>query len=221
MQSKMLGPQSMGYDRATTVYSPEGRIIQTEYARESVRRGSIAIGIKSNNGIVLGGLQRVVDLNEPDEKVHKIDETIYATFAGVAADGRILIQRARLESQIFRLTYQTSIDVKGLAIKIGDYCQLFTQQGGLRPFGVGILFGGVDTNGPQLQYIDPGGGVVNCKAKAIGEGDSKAIELIKDKYNDELTIKEMKELIKEVIKKVAGEEDIEDVNIALQAIPVE
>ena len=96
----MLGPQSMGYDR-TLMYSPEGRIIQTEYARESVRRGSIAIGIKSKHGVVLAGLLRVVDLNEPDLKIHKISENVQAIFAGVAADGRVLISRARLEAEIF------------------------------------------------------------------------------------------------------------------------
>jgi proteasome alpha subunit len=137
----MLGPQSMGYDRTPIMYSPEGRIIQTEYARESVRRGSIAIGIKSKNGVVLAGLLRVVDLNEPDLKIHKISESIQAIFSGVAADGRVLISRSRLEAEIFRLTYGEAIDVQGLAVKIGDYVQIFTQQGGVRPFGVGMIFG--------------------------------------------------------------------------------
>ncbi len=216
----MLGPQSMGYDRGVTIYSPEGRIIQTEYARESVRRGSIAVGIKSKNGVVLGGLLRVVDLNEPDQKIHKIDEGIYATFAGVAADGRILINRARLEAQIFRLTYKEQIDIAGLAVKTGDYCQMFTQQGGLRPFGVGILFGGVDNFGPSLNYVDPGGGVVSCKAKAIGEGDSEAISLIKEKYSDDLTIDQLEELVKEVILKVAKDITPDPKDVALQRIPV-
>ena len=215
----MLGPQSMGYDRSSVMYSPEGRIIQTEYARESVRRGSIAIGIKSNNGVVLAGLLRVVDLNEPDLKIHKIADSIQAIFAGVAADGRILINRARLESEIFRLTYLESIDVRGLAIKIGDYVQQFTQQGGLRPFGVGMLFGGIDQTGPSLQFVDPGGGVVSCKAKAMGEGDSEAIAYLKEKYNEALTTDEMVEIAKEAIRKAARDQELSDENIVLEIMP--
>ncbi|MHA1953229.1 MAG: archaeal proteasome endopeptidase complex subunit alpha [Candidatus Heimdallarchaeaceae archaeon] len=215
----MLGPQSMGYDRSTVMYSPEGRIIQTEYARESVRRGSIAIGIKSKNGVVLAGLLRVVDLNEPDLKIHKISETIQAIFAGVAADGRILISRARLEAEIFRLTYRDPIDVKGLAIKIGDYVQLFTQQGGLRPFGVGMLFGGIDHTGPNLQFVDPGGSVASCKAKAMGEGDSEAIAYLKEKYKEDLTTEEMVEIAKEAIKRAARDVELTDENIAIEIMP--
>ncbi|MHA1304265.1 MAG: archaeal proteasome endopeptidase complex subunit alpha [Candidatus Heimdallarchaeaceae archaeon] len=215
----MLGPQSMGYDRTSIMYSPEGRLIQVEYARESVRRGSIAVGIKSKNGVVLAGLLRMVDLNEPDQKVHKVDENIYATFAGVAADGRVLISRARLESQIFRMTYEVSIDINGLATKIGDYCQIYTQQGGLRPFGVGLLIGGVDQTGSALYYVDPGGGVISVKAKAIGEGDTEAISILKEKYNEDLTIEELENLAKEVIKKIVKDE-LDEGNIMTVAIPV-
>lgn len=215
----MLGPQSMGYDRSPLMYSPEGRIIQTEYARESVRRGSIGIGIKSKHGVVLAGLLRVVDLNEPDHKIHKIADTIQAIFAGVAADGRILISRARLESEIFKLTYIDAIDVRGLAIKIGDYVQQFTQQGGLRPFGVGMLFGGLDQTGPSLQFVDPGGGVVSCKAKAMGEGDSEAIAFLKEKYNEELTTDEMVDIAKEAIKKASRDTELSDDNIVIEIMP--
>jgi proteasome alpha subunit len=201
------------------MYSPEGRIIQTEYARESVRRGSIGIGIKSKNGVVLAGLLRVVDLNEPDHKIHKISDSTQAIFAGVAADGRILISRARLESEIFKLTYVESVDVRSLAIKIGDYVQMFTQQGGLRPFGVGMLFGGLDQTGPSLQFVDPGGGVVSCKAKAMGEGDSEAIAFLKEKYNEELTTDEMVEIAKEAIKKASRDTELSDDNIVLEIMP--
>jgi proteasome alpha subunit len=201
------------------MYSPEGRIIQTEYARESVRRGSIGIGIKSKNGVVLAGLLRVVDLNEPDHKIHKISDSTQAIFAGVAADGRILISRARLESEIFKLTYVESIDVRSLAIKIGDYIQMFTQQGGLRPFGVGILFGGLDQTGPSLQFVDPGGGVVSCKAKAMGEGDSEAIAFLKEKYNKDLTTDEMVEIAKEAIKKASRDTELSEDSIVLEIMP--
>jgi proteasome alpha subunit len=201
------------------MYSPEGRIIQTEYARESVRRGSIAIGIKSKNGVVLAGLLRVVDLNEPDLKIHKISESIQAIFSGVAADGRVLISRSRLEAEIFRLTYGEAIDVQGLAVKIGDYVQIFTQQGGVRPFGVGMIFGGIDHTGPSLQFVDPGGGVWSCKAKAMGEGDSEAIAYLKEKYNENLTTDEMVVIAKDAIKKAARDVELTDENISIEIMP--
>ena len=216
----MLGPQSMGYDRSPTMYSPEGRLIQVEYARESVRRGSIAIGVKSKHGVVLAGLLRIVDLNEPDQKVHKIDEGIYASFAGVAADGRVLVSRARLESQIFRMTYDMSIDVQGLSTKIGDYCQIYTQQGGLRPFGVGLLIGGVDHTGASLYYVDPGGGVISVKAKAIGEGDTEAISILKEKYNEDMPLDEIETLVRDVIKKIVKDIELDEENIVTIKIPV-
>ncbi|UJG44845.1 MAG: archaeal proteasome endopeptidase complex subunit alpha [Candidatus Heimdallarchaeum endolithica] len=216
----MLGPQSMGYDRTSIMYSPEGRLIQVEYARESVRRGSIAVGIKSKNGVVLAGLLRVVDLNEPDAKVHKIDDNVYATFAGVAADGRVLISRARLEAQIFRMTYDLPTDIKGLSTKIGDYCQLYTQQGGVRPFGVGLLIGGVDDTGSSLYYVDPGGGVISVKAKAIGEGDTEAISILKENYKEDLTIEEMETLAKDVIKKIVKDE-VDEKDIMVVSIPIQ
>ncbi len=215
----MLGPQSMGYDRTTTMYSPEGRIIQTEYARESVRRGSIAVGIKSKHGVVLAGLLRIVDLNEPDLKIHKISDKIHAIFAGVAADGRLLITRSRLEAEIFNLTYAEPIDIQGLSIKIGDYIQVFTQQGGLRPFGVGLLFGGIDHKGPSLHFVDPGGGVMSCKAKAMGEGDSEAIAYLKETYNEDLTTDQMVEIAKEAVRKAARDIELVDENIVVEIMP--
>ncbi len=217
----MFGPsQSMGYDRSTVMYSPEGRIIQTEYAREAMKRGTIALGIKSSKGVVLAGLLRTVDLNEPDAKVHKIDEHIKVVFSGYAADGRILIQRSRVEAQVFRLTYQEPIDVLGLSTRIGDLGQAYTQSGGVRPFGVGLIFGGVDVEGPALHFVDPGGGVFSCKAKAIGEGDQEAIEHLKTNYDPDLTLEAMVQLAKDTIRQVAGAE-ITDEEIDVDTIPID
>ncbi len=96
---------------------------------------------------------------------------------------------------------------------------MFTQQGGLRPFGVGILFGGLDQTGPSLQFVDPGGGVVSCKAKAMGEGDSEAIAFLKEKYNEELTTDEMVEIAKEAIKKASRDTELSEDSIVLEIMP--
>ena len=217
----MFGPSgSMGYDRSTVMYSPEGRIIQTEYAREAMRRGTIAIGIKSKHGVVLAGLLRSVDLNEPDAKVYDVDDHIKVVFSGYGADGRILIQRSRVEAQIHRLTYDESIDLLGLSTQIGNLAHAYTQSGGVRPFGVGMIYGGMDSRGPGLYFVDPGGGIFSCKAKAIGEADQEAIDHLKEKYQEDMTVEDMVNLAKETIRKVAsiGDDELKDEEIDVSVI---
>jgi len=128
-------PSQFGYDKATVIFSPDGRIIQVEYAREAVKMGSTAVGIKTNNCVVLAGQKRSFvagqkrsfELVESADKVFKIDDHIASTFSGYSADGRALLQRARIEAQIERITYGEVIDPEVLSEKIGDYLQSFTQ----------------------------------------------------------------------------------------------
>jgi len=128
----MFGPNaSQGYDRSSIMYAPDGRIIQTEYAREAMRRGSIALAIRSNQGVVLAGKLKVVDLDFPNSKISKIDEHISVIFSGYAADGRVIIDKARVEAAIHKLTYDETIDLRNLATTLADYTHRFTVQGGL------------------------------------------------------------------------------------------
>ena len=129
-----------GYDRAITVFSPEGRLYQVEYAREAVRRGTTAIGIKCKDGVVLAVDRRVTSkLIEvcSVEKIFQIDDHIMAATSGLVADARVLIERARLEAQINRITYGEPITVEALAKRICDIKQVYTQHGGVRPFEIG------------------------------------------------------------------------------------
>ena len=178
----MFGPNaSQGYDRSSIMYAPDGRIIQTEYAREAMRRGSIALAIRSNQGVVLAGKLKVVDLDFPNSKISKIDEHISVIFSGYAADGRVIIDKARVEAAIHKLTYDETIDLRNLATTLADYTHRFTVQGGLRPLGIGLLIAGVDdyNNEPNVYFLNPGGNFTKTRAKAIGDGDGKAMKFLK------------------------------------------
>ncbi|MCS7119254.1 MAG: archaeal proteasome endopeptidase complex subunit alpha [Archaeoglobaceae archaeon] len=182
----------MGYDRAITVFSPDGRLFQVEYAREAVKRGATAIGIKVKDGAILIADKRIGSrLLEADtiEKIYKIDEHICAATSGLVADARILIERARIEAQINRLTYEEPITVKELAKRICDFKQQFTQFGGVRPFGVSLLIAGVDSV-PKLYETDPSGALLEYKATAIGMGRNIVIEFFEKEYRDNLTFEE-------------------------------
>ncbi len=178
----------MGYDRAITVFSPDGRLFQVEYAREAVKRGATAIGIKCKDGVILIADKRVGSkLLEADtiEKIYKIDEHICAATSGLVADARVLIDRARIEAQINRLTYDESITVKELAKRICDFKQQYTQYGGVRPFGVSLLIAGVDEV-PKLYETDPSGALLEYKATAIGIGRNAVVEYFEKEYNPDI-----------------------------------
>ncbi|MEE8401139.1 MAG: archaeal proteasome endopeptidase complex subunit alpha, partial [Candidatus Hydrothermarchaeaceae archaeon] len=133
---------SMGYDRAITVFSPDGRLFQVEYAREAVKRGTTSLGIKYKDGIILAVDKRITSRlveGASIEKIFQIDDNIGAVTSGLVADARVLIDRCRIECQLNRVTYNEPIDMGILTKKICDFKQLYTQHGGVRPFGVALL----------------------------------------------------------------------------------
>ena len=144
----------MGYDRAITVFSPEGRLYQVEYATEAVRHGPLAVGVKAKDGVVLVGEKRsphnLVDLSTL-KKLLLIDDHVGTAIAGLHADARKLIDQARVKAQINRLSYDEPISIQSLVVDICDTKQMHTQYGGVRPFGVSLLVAGVDDHGPRLR----------------------------------------------------------------------
>ncbi|RLE81549.1 MAG: proteasome endopeptidase complex, archaeal, alpha subunit [Thermoprotei archaeon] len=186
-----MGPPSMGYDRAITIWSPDGRLYQVEYALETVRKGSPTLGIRTKEGIVLAAERRVGSpLTEITDKILRIDEHIGISFSGFFADGRILIDKARIYAQIHRLVYDEPIGVETLAKRICDILQIYTQHGGVRPFGVALLIGGVDEAGPQLIGTDPSGAYQKYYAHAIGAGDTKILEVLTREYKRDTSLEE-------------------------------
>ena len=200
----------MAYDRAITVFSPDGRLFQVEYAREAVKRGTTTVGIKFKNGVALIVDKRITSrLIEPSsiEKIFKIDEHIGCATSGLVADARALVERARLEAQINRLTFDQPIQVKTLTRRICDFKQTYTQYGGVRPFGTALLIGGVDDTGARLFATDPSGAMMEYKATAEGEGRDLAIEYFEKNYKenmerDEAIILGLKALIYATEKKL-------------------
>ncbi|MFH1317056.1 MAG: archaeal proteasome endopeptidase complex subunit alpha, partial [Candidatus Woesearchaeota archaeon] len=196
--------QLMGYDRAITMFSPDGRLLQVEYAKKTVRQGSTAIGMVCSDGVLLVTDKRVVDsliVPEAVEKIWQIDDHIGATASGILSDARVLIERAQLKAQQHRVTYDSEIDVLSIVKDICDLKQVCTQSGGLRPFGVSVLIAGVDDTGPKLFETDPTGIFFRYKASVIGEGEPEIEEILHKEYKDTMTLDDgLKLLVKSLYK---------------------
>lgn len=193
-----------GYDRALTVFSPDGRLFQIEYAREAVKRGTTSVGIISKDGVIFAVDKKVKSkLVVPTsiEKIFKIDEHIGTASSGLVADARRLVDIARRQAQVNKLQYHEPISVTGLAKYIGDLEQMYTQSGGIRPFGISLIIGGVSDGECRIYETDPSGALVEYKATAIGFGREKALELFEDKYEDDLSLDDAIDLAIEGIYK--------------------
>jgi proteasome alpha subunit len=187
-----MTPQ-MGYDRAITVFSPDGRLFQVEYAREAVKRGTTAVGIKAVDGVALLVDKRITSrmlVAESIEKIFQIDDHMGAATSGLVADARMLIDRARVESQINKVSYDEPIGVEVLSKKICDFKQTYTQYGGVRPFGTALLIAGVEDNEARLFETDPSGALLEYKATGIGAGRGEVMDVFEEKYVDNITLKE-------------------------------
>ncbi len=188
-----MQPGQMAYDRGITVFSPDGRLFQVEYAREAVKKGSTTIGLKYKDGVAL-----IVDrrsssrLLEPrsTEKIHGIDDYIGCATSGLVADARILVDEARKNAQIHRVNYGENISVEMLVKKICDYKQNYTQYGGVRPFGTALLVAGTDDLGVHLFETDPSGALVAYKATGIGTGRPAVMEYFEKEYKEDMTFEE-------------------------------
>ena len=204
-----LNHQMMGYDRAITMFSPDGRLLQVEYAKKTVKQGSTAIGIVCADGVVLVTDKRIVDplvVPESVEKIFQIDDHIGATASGILSDARVLIARSQLKSQQYRVTYDSPIDVLSVVKDLADLKQLCTQSGGLRPFGVSVLVAGVDVDGVKLYQTDPTGIFFAYNATVIGEGEQEVEEILHKEYKKTLTIKGGMKLAMKALKQVIGKD---------------
>ena len=186
-----MQPSGRGYDHGITTFSPDGRLFQVEYARESVKRGTTTAGLKYRDGVILVVDKRISSrliIPESIEKVYKIDDHIGFATSGLVADARQLVERARVQCQINRITYSASIPVDTMAKRICDFKQSFTQYGGSRPFGTALLIAGVDANGLHLYETDPSGAYQSYHAGAIGRGRSVVIEHFEKNWKQNLTL---------------------------------
>jgi proteasome alpha subunit len=187
----MFSPPGMGYDRAITIFSPDGRLFQVEYALEAVRRGWTALGIRCVDGVVMAvEKKKISPLIDPAsmEKILKIDDHVGATFAGLSSDARILVDKARQEAQINRLLYDEVMDIEVLTKKVTEVKQIYTQHAGVRPFGVALLIAGVDKFGPRLFMTEPSGAYAGYYAVGIGAGSQPVTEFFEKNYDKAINI---------------------------------
>jgi len=190
------------YDRAITIFSPDGRIYQVEYAFEAVRRGWTSLGLKTRTAVVIAAEKRKISplIDERSIlKIYKIDDHIGASYAGMAGDGRILLDYAVQRALLHRFYYDEPIPVEYLAKLVCDVKQLYTQHAGVRPFGVSIIFAGIDERGPQVYMTEPSGRYLGYYATAIGEKSNTILEFLEKNYKYDLDPKSSVKLAIEAI----------------------
>lgn len=202
------GPgQQQAYDRGITIFSPDGRLYQVEYAREAVKRGAPSVGVVTQDSVVLA-----IDRGETSplveetsiEKLHKADDHVGVASAGHVADGRYLIDFARRQAQVERLRYDEAISIDVLTKMVTDHVQRYTQLGGARPFGVALLIGGISGDQPQLFEVDPGGAPREWKATAIGRDHGDLLEHLEEGYHADLDHEDGVTLALEALGEVIG-----------------
>jgi proteasome alpha subunit len=199
--------QAMGYDRTATMFSPEGTILQVEYAEKTARLGSSSIGMVCTDGVFILADKRIKDkliVQKSANKIYEIDNHIIASASGIVSDARILIERAQLIAQQNRIIYDSPIEPEIVVKEIANIKQQFTQFGGARPFGVSLMFAGIINKNPELYSIDITGNYFLYHANAIGENDEKIKEKLRERYNTSLNIKKGVRLALDIFKEIQG-----------------
>jgi proteasome alpha subunit len=211
------------YDRAITVFSPDGRLFQVEYALETVNRGATIVGIACPEGVILGAEEKIETKLQDTNftwKLYAVDDHLGAAVVGLGSDARILIDQARIYAQSNRLMYDEPIDVEIITKRVGDVKQLYTQHAGVRPFGVSIIFGGVDKTGNRVFSTDPSGSYRGYKAVAVGIGRETVEGILKEEYRDDLNLDETTKLAVKCLTR-ALEARGEPKRIKITVIPTE
>ncbi|MBN1215179.1 MAG: archaeal proteasome endopeptidase complex subunit alpha [Candidatus Lokiarchaeota archaeon] len=209
----MFQQAGRGYDMAITQFSPEGRLFQVEYAIEAVRRGTTAICARNKNSVVFAVEKKSSDLQENigSEKIFKIDNHIGVAIAGLTADARVLIDKGRVQAQIHLLNYDEKINVKELTLEICEILQAYTQNAGVRPFGVSFLIAGIDPDGETALFLtDPSGALWGYRAFAIGSGANEARTYLEENYKEDISDDDLKLLPLKALKEIMGDENLNE-----------
>ncbi|XP_053672594.1 proteasome subunit alpha type-5 [Anopheles nili] len=213
------------YDRGVNTFSPEGRLFQVEYAIEAIKFGSTAIGISTPEGVVMAVEKRITSsLMEPSkvEKIVEVDRHIGCATSGLMADSRTLLDRARVECQNHWFVYNERMSVESCAQAVSNVAIQFgdgddTDSAMSRPFGVAILFAGIENGEPQLWHMDPSGTYIRFDAKAIGSGSEGAQQNLQEYYLPTMTIKEAINLALSTLKQVM-EEKLNSINVEVMTM---
>lgn len=215
----MYGVSPQAYDRAITVFSPDGRLFQVEYAKEAVKRGATAIGIVAKDSVALIAHKSTYSkliVPESLKKVFEIDGHIAFTASGLIADARKLVDTGRLEAQKHRLTYNEPAPVETIARNICDLMQVYTQYGGIRPFGVSLLIAGYDMQ-PRLYEAEPSGAMTGFNADSIGSGKKEVDEILEKGYKENMPLDDAIALALTALKKTS-EEKLQPENVEISYV---
>lgn len=199
--------QAMGYDRTATMFSPEGHLLQVEYAEKAVRLGASSLGIVCTDGLFIIADKRVEDnliVPSSANKIYEIDSHIISSIAGIISDARVLIERAQVLCQQHRLTYDSPIEPELIIKEISNIKQQFSQYGGARPFGVSLMIGGINRGKMELYSSDVTGNYLSYYAMAIGDSEEKIREKLRARYTKDLTIKKGIKLALEILEEIQG-----------------
>jgi len=200
--------QAMGYDRTSAIFSPDGHLLQVEYAEKTVRLGSSSIGLVASDGVVIVTDRRIKDklmIPESMSKIYEIDSHIASTAAGILSDARILVEKAQMLAQQHRVTYDSDIDTESVVKEMANIKQAFTQYGGARPFGIALMFAGINQDDKKKLFItDVTGNYFGYNATAIGENDEKIKDILRVEYDEGMSIDECTKLALGTFKKVLG-----------------
>lgn len=199
--------QAMGYDRTATMFSPEGHLLQVEYAEKTVRLGSASIGMACSDGVFILADKRIKDkliVQQSANKIYEIDSHIIASVAGIVSDARVLIERAQVIAQQHRITFDSPIEPELIIKEIANIKQQFTQYGGARPFGVSMMVAGVKNKKPELYTSDITGNYFSYYTNAIGENDDKIKEKLREKYKEDLNLKRGIKIAIEIFREIQG-----------------
>jgi len=200
--------QAMGYDRTATMFSPEGHLLQVEYAEKTVRLGSSSIGMSCVDGIFILADKRIDDklvVAKSASKVYEIDSHMVSSVAGIVSDARVLIEKSQILAQQHKVTYDSPVEPELIVKEISNLKQQFSQYGGARPFGVSLMIAGINNGKPELYTSDVTGNYLAYHANAIGENDEKLREKLREKYTKDITIKKGVKLALDMFKEIQGD----------------
>lgn len=200
--------QQMGYDRAATMFSPDGHLLQVEYAEKAIRLGGASIGMVCADGVFILADKRITDkliVKESASKIYEIDSHIIASVAGIVSDARVLIDRAQLLAQQNKLTYDSPIETELIIKEISHLKQQFTQYGGARPFGASLMIAGINKKKGNLYVSDVTGNYFQYYADAIGENDERIKDKLHEKYKKDFTIKKGIKVALDIFKEIRND----------------
>jgi proteasome alpha subunit len=208
------------YDYNATVFSPDGRLYQVEYAMELVHRGATILGIKCPQGVVLASEENNETLEKTDHslKIFQIDDHIGAAIVGLGSDARVLVDKARVDAQSNKLTYDEPVDVEVITKNGSDLQQVYTQHGGGRPFGTALIIAGVDKTGPRVFSTHPSGTYKAYKAVALGAGRETVQAQLTEGYHEDMTLQESLKLAVKCLKNSLQAREL-PIKITIATIP--